>query len=81
MKQIKKIECVGHIQKRMGRELNNHFLACKERTYNYKNGKKQKELGENKLTKKEIYRIQGRYGAAIRKHVGNENVRSAIWAI
>ncbi len=82
-KQIQKLECVGHIQKRMGRKLNNLVLECKKRTYQDENGKKSKGIGgKNKLTKKEIYRIQGHYGAAIRKHVGNENgMRNAIWAI
>ena len=35
-----------------------------------------------KLTKKDICRIQWHYGAAIRKHVGDENgMRNAIGAI
>ncbi|XP_065068320.1 uncharacterized protein LOC135693706 [Rhopilema esculentum] len=82
-KQIEKLECVGHIQKRMGRKLNNLVFQCKKMFYTDSNGKRIKGIGgKNKLTKKDIYRIQGHYGAAIRKHVGDENgMRKAIWAI
>ena len=82
-KQIEKLECVGHIQKRMGRELNNLVFKCKNKIFINSDGKKVKGIGgKKKLTKKDIYRIQGNYGAAIRKHVGDENrMRKAVWAI
>ncbi len=82
-KSIENLECVGHIQKRMGQKLNNLVLECKKKSYTSHDGKKCKGIGgKNKLTKKEIYRIQGHYGAAIRNHVGDEDgMRKAIWAI
>ena len=82
-KQIEKLECVGHIQKRMGRKLNNLVFQSKKKIFTNSDGKKLKGIGgKNKLTKKDIYRIQGHYGAAIRKHVRDENgMRNAIWAI
>ena len=80
---IKKLECVGHIQKRMGRKLSNLVTACKNRSYTFDNGKKTKGIGgQKKLTKIAIHRIQGHFGGAIRKHVGDEaGMRNAVWAI
>ena len=82
-KQIEKLECVGHIQKRMGRKLNNLVFKCKNKIFINSDGKKVKGIGgKKKLTKKDIYRIQGHYGAAIRKHAGDENrMRKAVCAI
>ena len=82
-KTLSKLECVGHIQKRMGRKLTNLVTACKNKVYKRDNGKKVKGIGGmKKLTQKEIYRIQGHYGAAIRKNAGNEaGMRKAVWAI
>ena len=82
-KTISKLECVGHIQKRMGRNLTNLVTACKNKIYYNDKGKRIKGIsGRNKLTKVAIYRIQGHYGAAIRNNVGNESsMREAIWAI
>ena len=82
-KTISKLECVGHIQKRMGRNLTNLVITCKKKIYYNDKGKRVKGIsGKNKLTKVAIYRIQGQYGAAIHCNVGNKSsTREAIWAI
>eukprot|EP00795_Rhopilema_esculentum_P005628 gene5628-10839_t len=52
-KQIEQLECVGHIQKRMGRKLNNLVFQCKKMIYTDSNGKIIKGIrGKNELTKK-----------------------------
>ena len=76
--ELKKEDCVGHVQKRMGTALRN-----------YKKEKKGQKLsdgktagGQNRLTDEKILKIQGYYGKAIRKHKGDlEGMKQAIWAI
>ena len=64
--EINKLECCGHVQKRMGRQLTNKVTEMKGKTF-YHNGKQMKGIGgQGKLTKKAILKIQGHYGAAIR---------------
>ena len=70
-KSISKLECCGHVQKRMGRRLNDAITRCKGNVYEY-NLKSIKGIGgQGKLTKKAVWRIQGHYGAAIRNNTGD----------
>lgn len=80
--QIEKFECTGHIQKRMGYHLMKKVEACKKKVYMH-NGKSVKGIaGRNGLTKKQILKLQGHYGAAIRNNAGDlEKMRQAVWAI
>ena len=79
---IAKLECCGHVQKRMGRQLTKKVDELKKQTFNH-NGKTVRGIGgQGKLTKKAILKIQGHFGAAIRKNSGNlENMKRDIWAI
>ncbi|GFX34437.1 uncharacterized protein TNCV_3656751 [Trichonephila clavipes] len=75
---IKKVECVGHIQKRMGARLQ------KLKTMN--SGKKLSDgksiSGKNRLTDKLIDTITTYYGNAIRQNNSSvSDMRQAIWAI
>ena len=84
--EIIKLECCGHVQKRMGKRLLDKVTQCKSKSYEYdQNGKKKKVKGiggAGKLTKAAIKRIQGHYGGAIRKNVGNlVKMKDSIWAI
>ncbi|XP_076673163.1 uncharacterized protein LOC143371637 [Andrena cerasifolii] len=65
---LKKKECVGHVEKRMGSRL--------------RNIKKTKKLGgKNKLTDKLIKQLTVYYGLAIRRHSGSiDDMYEAIWA-
>lgn len=76
---ISKLECIGHVQKRMG-----------SRLLKLKTDNKKKKLsdgkglsGKNRLTNTEIKRIQNYYGLAIRRNVGNSvsEMSKAVWAI
>ena len=68
-KGVEKLECIGHVQKRMGTALR-------------KLKKEKKELGgKGKLTDKIIDKMQNYYGIAIRSNVGNlESMKKAILA-
>ncbi|KAK7089330.1 uncharacterized protein [Littorina saxatilis] len=79
---IAKLECCGHVQKRMGRHLTNKVNELKKETF-VSNGKTVKGIGgQNKLTKKAILKIQGHFGAGIRKNAGNlQKMKQDIWAI
>lgn len=79
---ISKLECCGHVQKRMGRHLTNKVTEFKGKTFVH-GGRTVKGIGgQNKLTKKAILKIQGHYGAAIRKNVGKlDKMKQDIWAI
>lgn len=75
---IEKMECVGHVQKRMGKRL---------RTYKFKNSKKilsdgKKIGGQGRLTGHAIDTIQIFYGLAIRRNAiqGVEAMKAGIWA-
>ena len=80
--EIQKLECCGHVQKPMGRHLTNKVTALKTHVFQC-NGKTVKGIGgKDGLTKKAILKIQGHYGAAIRKNAGNlGQMRQDIWAI
>lgn len=77
-KPIEKVECVGHVQKRMGtrlRKLKKNYIGKK-----LKDGKG--IGGANRLTDNQIDQIQVYFGNAIR---GNKNdvvgMRESIWAV
>lgn len=70
--EVKKKECVGHVQKRMGSRLR----AVK------KNVKGLGGKGAGKLTDKVIADLTTYYGLAIRRHPDSvEDMKNAIWAI
>ena len=77
---IEKLECIGHIQKRLG---------CRLRRF--KRDMKGKKLSDNKgvggagrLTDAEIDRLQKYYGLAIRRNAGEKgdvkSMQQAVWA-
>ncbi|XP_059166973.1 uncharacterized protein LOC131949201 [Physella acuta] len=79
---ITKLECCGHVQKRMGKKLLDKVAENKNVSFT-EGGKKYKGIGgKDRLTKVAIKRIQGHYGGAIRSNVGNlDKMKKAIWAI
>ena len=81
-KKIEKLECLGHIQKRMGKRLMDKVTASKNISYT-DGGKKYKGIGGiGRLTQRQIQRIQGHYGAAIREnHKSVSKMKKAIWRI
>ena len=75
---IRKEECVGHIQKRMGSGLREY--KRKKKDIKLSDGKV--AGGKGRLTDKVIDRIQNYFGEAIRNNVGDiDRMESAIWAI
>ncbi|GFV72343.1 uncharacterized protein TNCV_638051 [Trichonephila clavipes] len=75
---IKKVECVGHIQKRMGARLRK--LKTMYRGKKLSDGKS--ISGKNRLTDKFIDTITAYYGNAIRQNNSSvSDMRQAIWAI
>ncbi|GFT48838.1 uncharacterized protein TNCV_178891 [Trichonephila clavipes] len=75
---IKKVECVGHIQKRMGARLRK--LKTMNRGKKLSDGKS--ISGKNRLTDKFIDTITTYYGNAIRQNNSSiSDMRQAIWAI
>ena len=69
-----KLECVGHVQKRLGTRLRNLVKAHK--------GTNQPLAGRGKLTEKVINSMQNFYGLAIRSNTGNlYAMRKAVYAI
>ena len=75
---VKKEECIGHVQKRMGNALRNLLKDMK--------GKKMSDNktigGRGRLTKERIDSIQRFYGNAIRANCGYlTKMQNAIWAI
>ena len=75
---IEKIECVGHVQKRLGTALRKLKTICgKQKLCDGKS-----IGGRGRLTKKEIDKLQVYYGLAIRRNVGNvDKMKEAIDAI
>ena len=76
--EVQKLECVGHVQKRMGKKLRD--------LKKYAKGKKLADGksigGRGRLTDTEINKIQAYYGNAIRGNVNNlVGIRAAVWAI
>lgn len=80
---IERLECCGHVQKRMGRHLMKTVTDNKNKQFKLQDGKITKGLGgKGKLTKKAILKIQGHFGAAIRNNAGNvTQMKRDIWAI
>jgi hypothetical protein len=69
---ITKMECCGHIQKRMGNQLTACVQANKGKKFKTAEGKEVTGIGgKGGLTKVAIRRIQGHFGAAIRNNKGN----------
>ncbi|GFU99718.1 uncharacterized protein TNCV_4399401, partial [Trichonephila clavipes] len=75
---IEKLECVGHVEKRMGTRLRALKLKLKGKKLEDK-----KSLGgRNRLTDAEIDKLQRYYGLAIRNNSGNLSaMKQAIWAL
>lgn len=73
---IEKIECIGHVQKRMGSRLR----ALKGKTKKLENDKSLG--GKGRLTDAAILQIQKYYGLAIRRHCSEsvESMQKAVWA-
>lgn len=79
---VEKLECCGHVQKRMGKRLMDKVAQCKSKEYVVGKKKVRGIGGAGKLTKVAIKRIQGHYGGAVRKNVGDlEKMKKSIWAI
>lgn len=93
--EVKKKECVGHVQKRMGKRLRqvvNEYkkstLIIKEESTTQKNkpstsnqSKRVSLGGKGKLTAKLIDELSIYYGLAIRNNIDSlENMKNAIWA-
>ncbi|GFV79808.1 uncharacterized protein TNCV_1726331 [Trichonephila clavipes] len=76
--EVEKLECVGHVQKRMCRRLRNILKMSKG--IKLSDGKN--ISGRGRLTLKEVDSIQHYYGLAIRKNLSTvEDMKRAIWAI
>ncbi|GFW91000.1 retrovirus-related Pol polyprotein from transposon 17.6 [Trichonephila clavipes] len=76
--EVEKLECVGHVQKRMGTRLRNILKTSKG--IKLSDGKN--ISGRGRLTLKEVDSIQRYYGLAIRKNLSSvEDMKRAIWAI
>ena len=76
--QIKKFECIGHIQKRMGNRLRNFRKRLKSQLLS--DGKK--ISGKGRLTDKVINKMQNYYGLAIRQNVNQlYAMKKSIFAI
>lgn len=79
---IEKLECCGHVQKRMGKRLMDKVKQCKHKIYVHEGKKVTGIGGARKLSQKAIKRIQGHYGGAIRANTGSlEDMKKAVWAI
>ncbi|KAK7106360.1 hypothetical protein V1264_017625 [Littorina saxatilis] len=75
---VQKLECVGHVQKRMGKRLRD--VKKNARGKKLSDGKVLG--GRGRLTDTEINKIQAYYGNAIRGNTNNlVGMRSAVWAI
>ncbi|GFW25651.1 uncharacterized protein TNCV_1309121 [Trichonephila clavipes] len=75
---IEKLECIGHVMKRMGKRLRRLKAQLKGQILS--DGKCLS--GKNRLTEHEIDNLQSYYGSAIRRnHSSVQNMRQAIWAI
>ncbi|GFW36045.1 uncharacterized protein TNCV_4929081 [Trichonephila clavipes] len=75
---IEKLECIGHVMKRMGTRLRRLKAQLKGQILS--DGKCLS--GKNRLTEHEIGNLQSYYGSAIRRnHSSVQNMRQTIWAI
>ena len=76
-KNIEKLECVGHVQKRVGTRLRNLKKQTKEALSDGK-----KLGGKGRLTDASIDKLQSYYGNAIRENKNDiVKMRAAIWAV
>ncbi|GFU58551.1 uncharacterized protein TNCV_4894831 [Trichonephila clavipes] len=76
--EVEKLECVGHVQKRMGTRLRNILKMSK----GIKLSDGENISGRGRLTLKEVDSIQHYYGLAIRKNLSSvEDMKRAMWAI
>lgn len=74
---IVKDECIGHVQKRVGKGLRD--LKTKLGSTKLSDGKTL--TGKGRLTEKMMDKLQNYYGIAVRSHVGNvDDTYRAIWA-
>lgn len=76
---VEKLECIGHVQKRMGARLRN--LRTKMKSTKLSDGKK--ISGRGRLTDAQIQLIQKYYGLAIRRNTSKsvDEMAKSIWAI
>ncbi|GFW95592.1 uncharacterized protein TNCV_2857581 [Trichonephila clavipes] len=75
---VEKLECIGHVMKRMGTRLRR--LKTKMRGQKLSDGKPL--CGRNRLTEAEIDRLQAYYGLAIRRNLSSvKDMQQAIRAI
>uniref|UniRef100_A0A1B6JFM5 Mutator-like transposase domain-containing protein n=1 Tax=Homalodisca liturata TaxID=320908 RepID=A0A1B6JFM5_9HEMI len=75
---IQKLECVGHVQKRMGTRIRDFIM--KNKGLKLSDGKSLS--GKGRLTGKAIQQIQIYYGLAIRRNTHSvEAMRRAVWAL
>lgn len=74
---IEKLECIGHVEKRMGTRLR----ALKQKLKGKKLDDNKSLGGRGRLTEKEIDRLQLYYGLAIRNNTHNlQAMKQAVWA-
>ncbi|GFT19126.1 uncharacterized protein TNCV_903651 [Trichonephila clavipes] len=74
---VEKLECIGHVMKRMGTRLRR--LKTKMRS---KPSDGKPLCGRNRLTEAEIDRLQAYYGLAIHRNLSSvKDMQQAIWAI
>lgn len=79
---ISKLECCGHVQKRMGKRLIDTVSEMKGKQFKEGTAKFKGIGGAGRLTQRAIKSIQGHYGGAIRDHPGDTvAMKRAIWAI
>lgn len=75
--EITKIECVGHVQKRMGTRLRKLKGKTKGKLADGK-----PLSGKNRLTNVAVQKLQTFYGLAIRRHPNDlEGMKKAVWAL
>ena len=75
---VQKIECVGHVQKRVSTRLHNLVSCCGKRSL--ADGKI--IGGRGRLTGDQIKAITQYYGSAIKDNLGDlKSMREAVWAI
>ncbi|KAJ4436588.1 hypothetical protein ANN_16621 [Periplaneta americana] len=75
--EIEKLECIGHVHKRMGARLG----RLKKELKGIKLDDGKTLAGAGRLTNTEIDLFQTYYGLAIRKNTGNvEEMRKSVWA-
>jgi len=81
-KEINKLECCGHVQKKMYNRCKKVVSENAGKKFVH-DGKTVKGIsGKGRLTDKKIKVLQGHYGAAIRQNPGNvPAMKKAVWAI